>query len=322
MGGRENFDKPDPLVGKSQAMAKDISYMRETLKLCSGKGVVLDRFCARLKSFISMQSVYVRLLMPSWMERKVFTNVLTYIPPEHGGLGLTLPFDVDIKSSEKARSLAARHSTKYSNPRFQENKVEWERGVRISNVVINKLVVKEDLSLLTENEAKEIARSEIESRAASANVSIGNFSLYKEVERKFICLSREIPLVNSKENAYVKLSIHPETKLDVVRKMRCRQLLGKITKDLLSYDELPNFDWQKPRRNDLYVRSDQLKSMLQTGFVTPDLKIHRGLFETSIRKYPKWVQNVESVRDAVEAGSFDEIIDERPESRQTESSDS
>jgi len=312
MGGRENFDKPDPMVGKSLQMSKDIMYMKETMELKEVKNDEnLDIYYARLKSFINLQSVYVRLLMPSWMEWKLITNVMTYLPPEFGGLGLTLPFDVSIKEVDKAKDIASRFSTKVEKPIFDDTVTEWERGVNVTNVVINRLVSAGLGKTLSEEEMKEKAKEEIISQsAAGTEISISNMKLWNHINHKYTCLDRNIPLVTSQENAYVTLLTHPTTKLEVTKKLRARQLLKKRELDLKKYEPKLSFDWSIPKGPRNYIKTEELREALQTGFVMPSLRINTRLFENSLRKYPKWISNVESVREMTETGSFDASINE------------
>jgi len=322
MGGKENFDKPDPLVGKSLQMFKDIQYARETIGLSLFKeDEGMARFCCRLQSFINMQACYVRALMPSWMEWKVITNPLTFLPPELGGLGIHLPHDVSIRSDPKAKDLAARFVTKIENPRFNDVALEWERGVLVSNVIINRLIKTGDAEILDEDGVKESAREEIISNSASGpNISISNMKLWNTINSKYMCLDREIPLVSSKENAYVQLAVEPGTKLQVVRKLRARQLLTIRRNELNKFDPKDNFDWSDPIRTKFYVKTESVRTALQTMFVMPCLKIDREIFSTNPRKYPKWFENVESVRDSSVIGSFDASIDESHISEGAESS--
>jgi len=322
MGGKENFDKPDPLVGKALQMFKDIEYARETIDLLDYKeDDGMSTYVGRLKSFISMQACYVRALMPSWMEWKVITNPLTYLSPEYGGLGLHLPFDVNITTCEEARNLAARSCTKAEKPKFNDTALEWERGVKVSNVIINKLVVIGDMKVLSENEVKESAREEIISNsAAGPELSISNMKLYGFINSKYTCLDREIPLVSSKENAYVHLMIDPATGLQVVKKMRARQLLTFRRNELHKYVPKEGFDWEKPSNSRSYVRTESLRAAFQTGFVMPNLRINQNMFSKNPRKYPRYVENVESVRDLTEIGSFDASIDESQNSVGADSS--
>jgi len=312
MGGKENFDKPDPMVGKSLQMSKDIMYMRETLELEKVKDDLgLSVYYARLRSFINLQSVYVRLLMPSWMEWKLITNVMTYLPPEFGGLGLTLPFDVSIRENAKAIECASRFSTKVEKPIFDDSVVEWERGVNVTNIVINKLVRAGLGRTLSEEETVDQAKEEIKSQsAAGTDISISNMKLWSFISSKYTCLDRNIPLVTSQENAYVTLLSHPTTKLQVTKKLRARQLLRKRQLDLIKYELKPSFDWSTPKAPRSYIKTEELREALQTGFVMPSLRVNTRLFENSFRKYPKWISNIESVREMTDTGSFDASIDE------------
>lgn len=322
MGGKENFDKPDPLVGKSLQMYKDIQYARDTIGLeVYKRDEGMARFCARLQSFINMQACYVRALMPSWMEWKVITNPLTYLPPQLGGLGLHLPHDVSIKTEPKAKDLAARFVTKIENPRFDDTAVEWERGVPVSNVIINRLIRTGDAEVLDEDGVKAAAKEEIISNsAAGANISVSNMRLWKQINTKYTCLDREIPLVSSKENAYVQLAIEPATRLQVVKKTRARQLLNIRRNELIKYEPKDTFEWNDPIKTRFYIKTESLRLALQTAFVMPNLRIDREIFSTNPRKYPRWLENVESVRDSSVIGSFDASIDESHISEGAESS--
>jgi len=322
MGGKENFDKPDPLIGKSLQMSKDIEYMRETLRLEDVKvDEGLSTYYARVKTFINLQSVFVRLLMPSWMEWKLIVNPMTYLPPEFGGLGLTLPYDLSIRENEKARSIAARFTVRTEEPKYNETVQEWERGVSITNVLINKLIKAGMGKTQTEEEMLASAKEEIISQsAAGTGISISRMRLWHFANSKYTCIDREVPLITSKENAYVTLAHDPTTKLEVVKKQRARQILKSRLLELRKYKEKENFDWSFPKPVRTYIRTDELRSALQTQFVMPSLRITKIEFAKPFWKYPKWVANVESVRLAEEAGSFDASIDESHSPFATDSS--
>lgn len=326
MGGSENFDKPDPLVGKATMLYKDVAYMKDTLGIeREGQEPSLGRFFQRLRSYIGAQAIFVRLLMPSWMEWKVFRNPMTYLPPEFGGLGLTIPGGLDIKNVEKAKELAHKFSLKTSQPKWDETKKEWERGITVTNILINRMIDSQKFAdVLDEETLKEVALAEIKSDlAAGSDVSIGQYRLWKHIGDKYTCLDREIPLVTSKENAYVTLAIHPDSELQVARKRRCRQILADNLRVLSRYtipDE-SEFNWEKPRAAKRYVKTSTLHEAFGTWFVKPSLRIAEGVFDKRRASRLTFCSNTESVREMEEPGSFDIDIDESQRPSGTESSD-
>jgi len=210
---------------------------------------------------------------------------------------------------------------KAEKPKFNDVAIEWERGVKVSNVIINRLVKTGDISVLDETEVKERAKEEIMSQsAAGPDLSISNMKLWNHINHKYTCLDREIPLVSSKENAYVQLTIDPTTKLQVVKKMRARQLLNFRRRDLERYPEMEDFVWKKPERVRSYIKTETLRSALGTVFVMPNLRIDYKMFSNNPRKYPRWVSDIESVRNSSEIGSFDTSINESQNSDGADSS--
>jgi hypothetical protein len=316
MGGSENFDKPDPLVGKARMLYNDVIYMKDTLELaacCAYDNDELQRFFNKLRFFIMEQTNYVRLLMPSWMEWKVFKDPVAYMPPHFGGLGLTVPGGLEIRCHAPAFELARKFCFNKENPSWSETVMDWSRGVTVTNVVVNKLIADSELRVRTEaevlDEAGEIlSRRSFETRDAA---SIGNRAKWNYIGEEYTDLSKEVTLVTSKDNVYVTLAIHAD-KPQVVRKMRSRQVLGSIRK-ILKNVEVPEdyvFEWKKPKSNARFIKTSILTDAFDTNFVRPSLNISRSMFYKNSRSGPTFVQNVEEVREKTELGSFQIDLDE------------
>jgi hypothetical protein len=316
MGGSENFDKPDPLIGKARMLANDVVYMKETLELaaaCEWENSELQRFFNRLRFYIMEQTNYVRLLMPSWMEWKVFKDPMTYLHPDFGGIGLTVPGGLDIKNYEPAAELARKFSYMKENPTWSDSAVEWERGITVTNVIVNRLITETDLKTKSQSEVYDEAGEVLSRRSfeRGETSSIGKHARWKYILEEYTCLDNEIPLVTSKDNVYVTLAIHPQ-KPQVSRKMRSRQVNGSIRKKL-SKVEVPDdyvFEWKKPKSSARFIKTSILTDAFDTNFVRPSLKISKAMFRRGSSNGPTYVQNVEEVRSKTELGSFQIDLDE------------
>jgi hypothetical protein len=274
----------------------------------------LLRFYARLKVYILELTSYVRLLMPSWMEWKVFKDPITYLPPELGGFGLPVPGGFNIKEYEPAKDIAHRYFLAKNDPKWSTSVTGWERGVTITNILVNRLIQDGVIeNTMTQDEVIEEADSTISSRTGdgSTRLTISNYTRWNFIRDEYYNLSKEIPIVTSKENAYVSLAIHPAIP-EIIKKTRSRQLIGSIRKQL-SKVHVPSdstYDWQVPRPEARFIKASTLRTALNTNFVRPSLNISTRFFSLHPEVSGTWVQNVEEVRDTEKPGSFEIDLDE------------
>jgi hypothetical protein len=324
MGGSENFDKPDPLVGKARMLSKDTEYMRETLLLETAmkENLELSRYFQRLKHFISSQAMFVRVLMPSWMEWKVFKDPLLYLDPKYGGLGLAVPGGLDIKDYKPAEEIARSLAYMQQNPKWSDSATSWERGVTVTNVLINRFI--KDGHLEGVKLEKEVRQEALETLSAlSGTDAIGQKAQWSWIDSEYTCVDKEIPLVTSKENVYVELAIHPK-KPQVAKKTRCRQLFASMRsrcKKVVVPDDY-DFSWNDdPRPKKRYIKTASLVKAFDTNFVRPSLRIELRVLDVRGSEYgPTFIQNVEEVREKTEPGSFKLELDESLNLSRTSSS--
>jgi len=309
-GDRQVFDQPDPLLGKAQAMSKQMGFFDEfRTQVMHPVSAEVHRYLLRLENFSNQVVVALRLLMPSWMEWKVCKDCLTYMPTKLNGLGLRCTW-YKWEDDPKAVELARRIYTLQSKPFDLENQSTWERGVWSQLTYLNKAIQE---GLAGEPRTFKDIEAELKDLLGLDDSStIGRRKIYNTIDDTYFNVSKPIPLVNSKENVYVTLAIEPgktierttlsrtRTKFSILRKRTV-----KLEPTLLSTDRLASGG----RPEGMYLEKQRVKSLLSTGFIAPSLHLANWKL-TGGRKSSVWVNNIEQVRDSEIASSISINTDE------------
>jgi len=309
MGGRENFDKPDPLIGKAKALEAFVKSAKERLERVNYVSTQCVRYAENLSRFIDSILIYLRLLMPSWLEEKILKNKLSYLPTVYGGLGIPLPDNIRIEEDEQILKIALQIQKDAMLWDDRTEKVVFERGITQRDILVGNLIRKVmfDQEPLSRREAEERARARIQLESGNTNRSVSNMAVTKRVFKDYLDLSGEIPVVDSKENAYVALGLDPNKKIGIVKKERARQYLAKLSRKIAKLPEPGQLDKLDPgfgkffKRPGAFVDKDSVLETLQTGFACPSLKIPRRLFHQSTNTRqdvgPSWPVNLQFINE-------------------------
>jgi hypothetical protein len=321
MGGKENFDSPDPLIGKAKMLEGQNAYFRDMLSLREyireDDPMSLTRYLDRLQTYMDFQTTYLRLLMPSWMEPKVIKMIELYVPTYLGGIGVQLPSRIKVEESAAAQDFVRRYLTYYKKPEVVDKVIEWERGINQEMIIINNLVSAGMLQEpLSSDEVFDKTKREIAESIASGSQYIGGRKVWNKINEDYVNASEPIPLVSSKENAYTFLTINPETPFTVVKKTRTRQKITGMRRKLHKVAPFAGpVTFVRPTRVDLWVERSSLTAALKTQFVKPNLKIPRSLFSHNQgNRYngPMFIPNTDEVRMNAEPGSIEASLGESP----------
>jgi len=271
-GAHDNFESPDPLMGKIKALERRSRYGKQA-----------SAFEAKMQRKLDDHTpLFLRANMTSWFEKKVLLNPGTYAPTLLGGLGVpSCPLE-DKKVEEFQRKFLGKRLYQRAT---QESTVElWERGLstRVDLYTAEQLGIKTD-GLFTVDQAWTKVENDISSDRDSTKPS--HRRIWKMVRDEFVDLTRPNNIVGNKEIPYTALVLGQARK-ETSKPLRARQFL-KRTESLrgLKYDgELP----KGPEELQLLLPSAlmpraELKALTGTTFVAPNLTIPAKFFSDGSR---------------------------------------
>jgi len=271
MGEISSFEETDPLVGKGRELSKMLEYWKEETEKVEPDSDYAQHL-KRYGAFVGMVAPLLRLLSPSYMEDKVSKDVVTYLPPYIGGIGIPSPqwrWRDDRKATEYVSRFVARAQTGSDAP---PNGVAWERGLRTVNKFVNSATrAGLEIEIRRSNEEFERYRQ----AASERGTTISNHRMAKQFFTENIAIDQPITVVSSKENAYVCLATHTFSLQVCKAKTRTRQLIKIRRSNLRGVTPLPELPTDDVLRklvtNRLAIPKDKLAEKLGTGFCAPSL---------------------------------------------------
>uniref|UniRef100_A0A2V0R937 RdRp n=1 Tax=viral metagenome TaxID=1070528 RepID=A0A2V0R937_9ZZZZ len=319
MGGKENFDNPDPLVGKAKALENSWSQMTEMLQLLKAQPQMLEdpqvqRYMNRIEEYGKLIPYAIRLNMPSWYELNVVKDPYAYIPTSFGGLGIPMVYEeIPLRTEvhQAMRAIEFKEAQGLKVDTTAKTLIKWERGLKCQVPTIDHLIKLDEENLekavLSKEEAFNKCKAELASKSDSQ--SIGGRRVAKKLYNEYTDVSRDVRIVSDKENAYVNITLGNAVKQTVPTRSRARQKLSRTRRDanaIISSGKVPEeYVAQFEMRNGIavwtengmttsrmpkyaeFLKTSILQETFATALVTPDLKIPAKFFSLATKARPK-----------------------------------
>jgi len=271
-GSHDNFESPDPLMGKVKALERRSKYGKQA----SG-------FEAKMQQKLDDHTpLFLRANMTSWYEKKVLLHPGTYAPTLLGGLGVPSSPIEDEKIEDFQR--------KFLGKRFHQRVTGestaqlWERGLstRVDLYTAEQLGIEIE-NLFTVDQAWTKVADDISSDRDSTKPS--HRRIWKMINDEYVDLTRPNNIVGNKEVPYTALLLG-QAKKEISKPQRTRQFLSRTDSFRgLKYDgRLP----KGPEELQLLLPSAlmpraELKALTGTTFVAPNLTIPAKFFADRTR---------------------------------------
>jgi len=245
MGGKENFDTPDPLVGKAKALGRSWAMMAERKErivniqmphMCEPDKTVSQRYVDRMEFYGRMIPIALRLLMPSWFEMNIVNDEFAFLPTQFGGLGIPNLYVGDWKPGiyNMMRVIEYQSLVGLKLDRKTKTLIKWERGLEFQCPTIDHLLtLGKPLAelILTAPEAFDKTKEKILSNSDAE--SVGNWRVTKQLYRDYVDITKNVTLVGDKESAYTAYMLRGTVDQVIPKKKRARQVLSEVRKNAM-----------------------------------------------------------------------------------------
>jgi hypothetical protein len=281
---RDNFEEPNPLIGKAKELEKIVACLDP-----------------ERKSFMeAISPILLRVGMPSWFTADVFKTDQIYLPTRLGGLGI--PSVLQWESNELCMkyaksSLARRYFRSFVEPRAFERTREWERGVEFTVV---KSMLQLQMKEMNRVEAFTEVKSLLETEEFSAPMS--NRRVYRQMMKDVVNVEEPISALGTKEIPYGLLYTGEYTP----KATRTRYIRKEISKMMKWANNVSNYisvlvleldvHYNGPYPVGRYVSREELIAELGAGFMALDLSVETTFFKGSEGRYCRPSYDEEKIR--------------------------
>jgi hypothetical protein len=264
-GSHDNFSEPDPLLGKVKDLERRMRFMEE-----NERGTPGEKNYNLLLRWIPFA---LRLLMPTYADKKVMCNMQSYLPSWYGGIGIPTQFLEEVMSDKKVNTLARRFVRYRTSLMADQSGQIWERGIESFMKKFNIMAyLGVDFESLPDT-PKIFAEVQERITTLYASTQVGRRRVMRTVHEEFVNVSKPCSLMTAKEQPYVKVA-SGSFKLMTIKPLRAGQRLramARMLKDTEPVDLLP------PREEiltaGLWMARSELKQRTGTFFVVPNLSI-------------------------------------------------
>jgi len=265
-GSMNQFEHPDPLIGKMKELERFMNHFPE------GED---KQFLKEVIPFM------VRAGFPSFFEKKLAESPLSYVPTQLGGLGIPSIFEVQGEP-KVINFMRSQYLLRYMPDQIPiEERVRpvnnWHRGQKLAQDVINFLG--QDLEV---NDFKEVWEGVSNTLDQKFLTKSSAKRINREIFRSYIDISRPQPLVGTKEDTYAQVATGRAELELVKRKRRTSHLIRQNQReanavkdyahnlsDIIDYNILA----RNYPRHGLWVAREEILNILGLASSSPSLSI-------------------------------------------------
>jgi hypothetical protein len=274
-GSQIQFENPDPLVGKSRELSRKVNF-------------VLTEYPKEACLVRALSLLAMRVGMPSFFEKKLVHDPLSYMPSGQGGLGI--PSHLDVWSYEDCL-MCGRYSTLLatdpqkliqSNTPARVSRV-WERGIeyraRLHNFLEYQGIINET------RDAGELFKFITENMSVDGSEPSAR-RVVREVRAEYINLERDNTLLGSKETPYAEYFRGSAVLNPVKRKSRASRKLRELRRMARfagkALDGVEILDLRDVTKYGTWIRRDLLHESLGVFPLVPNLHFSYKVFEGKV----------------------------------------